>query len=799
MSQPSSGELSGKADLPEDLPADPFEQYLEQRDRGEVNTLEALQASELSGDLQDRIQLVGALEELAGLLGGETPGELPLLAQLGRFQELKLIGTGGLSRVYSAYDPRLDREVALKVLLPQRFDEAQAQDWMISEGRTLAQIQHPCVVEVFEVDETEDHPYIAMERVDGPTLQEVLEHLRGGPKPMELPPRVEVAQAAQRLTSVASRLRLALDLAEALASCHAKGVIHRDVKPGNVLLPASGKPKLIDFGLAHLEGSEASLGLTQRLVGTAGYVAPEQVDQDRSGSSVHSDQFSLGVILYELVTLQHPFHKESKAATMAAVSRAMPSAPRAVQSSVPGDVERIVMHALERDPGHRYPAIADLADDLRAFLEYRPISLRAPSLLRRAKLWATRNSRAVLVSSLTLLAVIVFLAASLWQSHYRQRAELSKGVASELEAIDTLSTPEQFIDVLKRNSERRSEAARLDRSVFQLGSGRATDAVLELEKSTARKINSVVAPLRAKKFGSFRLDQSYYQNQLLKQWGPVLWLERTTAAEVRVNDDLRNAGQTHFPKGTRLFKHIRHSEIFTRFEEVPVSKYLQPGVYRAYSPLESPDRPLETQPWGEAEFLVGLEEETTHIDPQPLNQRLADRMILVKGRTISTSRTGAGQPEYKVDDFLFLPDMITWEEFCAIMGNNSIARAETSLLQHSQESLSPHAPAIPTVAELAQFTLRTGCRIATPMEYVLADQAGLFGQETGHFITFHQQPDGNPSFLTARLDEARKIESEGKAWDSRSWIGGPYPEAAALNVAGFRLVRSVSPGSPGDL
>ena len=187
----------------------------------------------------------------------------------------------------------------------------------------------------------------------GPSLYETLEAMRALAEGDEVADERAVA-AARALETVPARCRFVATLARALQYCHEKGVIHRDVKPGNVLIEGA-TPKIIDFGLAHSETQEDSFGvITQRLIATAPYAAPEQVEQDRTGASAASDQFSLGIVLYELLTLVNPFQKETQSATLNAVARAEPPAPRKLNQAIPFDVELICRHALERLPADRY-------------------------------------------------------------------------------------------------------------------------------------------------------------------------------------------------------------------------------------------------------------------------------------------------------------------------------------------------------------------------------------------------------------------------------------------------------------
>ena len=177
------------------------------------------------------------------------------------------------------------------------------------------------MVKVHEVGETATHTYLAMELVTGPSLRAVIDELarraRGEPPSQ----KSDVANLAERLRPYSARIAVLRQLADALATCHDQGVLHRDIKPHNVLFDAQGAPKLIDFGLAHDKRADedSRIGLTQNLVGTAAYLAPEQVSDNETGANPRSDQFSLGIVAYELCALLNPFLKETQRATMAAI------------------------------------------------------------------------------------------------------------------------------------------------------------------------------------------------------------------------------------------------------------------------------------------------------------------------------------------------------------------------------------------------------------------------------------------------------------------------------------------------
>ncbi len=763
-----------------------FERYLEQRETGNGSVLDLLQDVEGDPDMQDRVNLVGALEQLSNLLGGAPEGELPDLERLGRFDDLRIIGEGGLARVFAGYDPLLARDVALKVLSPSGFDVAGARDWMLSEGRSLAKLEHPCVVEVFEVDEADGFPYIAMERVDGPTLQAVLDHLRRGDA--EGPASAEVLDRAQGLQSVAQRLQLALDLAEAIAECHSQGVIHRDVKPGNVLLPAGGRPKLIDFGLAHLEDGEGSIGLTQRLVGTPGYVAPEQVDEERTGSSPLSDQFSFGVVLYELITLVHPFRRETKDETMRAVSRANPAPLRKIKQTTPVDIERIVLHALARESQRRYPSMQDLAADLRAFLEYRAISLRAPSPLRRARLWAQRNSRAVLGSSITAAALLLVLLGSLWFRISSQVDGWESQFAKAADTVGQMTTPQELKEALKGNQDLRKRAEVIDSYVLRTLASPLLPRMEDLETNTSNRIRAQLQEEWDDPKGGSWQTQNYYKATVNAKWGPVLWLEESVCSWIRANDDYRQLGMVDLPAGSSLWRYVQESSALSMFEAVPLTGYPGPGVFRARTPLEGGG-------YGELEFLVtGLEVRRTYA-AQPVDTSIRQRMRPVKGRALDPSRIKTRDGSYVVEDFEILPDAITWADLEKHLGGQARQQIKKLIdrghLDLGEESLRMDSRAVITLEEAAEFARLVGCRIATPIEYALAIEQGVFdASEIAELASMHPALKSDMSYQTISTERLMQLMERKSMWTQPSWLSTPFPNDGRLDRVQFRLVLS---------
>ncbi|MBL8727922.1 MAG: protein kinase [Planctomycetes bacterium] len=314
---------------------------------------------------------------------------------LGDYRLGRIVGQGGTGRVHEARDRLLGRRVAVKVLLPDVADSATALVRFRREAQTLARLDHPEIVRVLGVGETGGRHWLAMEFVDGVSLAARIDQLAaaGG----------HTGDSLRHLVMAIARI------AQALHHAHEAGVVHRDVKPSNILLRSDGHPVLTDFGIARDRG-DPSLTNAGAVLGSPRYMSPEQVLHGGAACDRRSDVFSLGATLYECATLRPAFAGPSIAASLAAIVRDDPPDPRRLNRGVPADLAAIVMKALEKEPERRYATADAFAGDLRAFLDLREVTARAPSRMRRM---VRRMRRQPAVAGLALLAMIA-LAMSVW-------------------------------------------------------------------------------------------------------------------------------------------------------------------------------------------------------------------------------------------------------------------------------------------------------------------------------------------------------------------------------------------------
>ncbi|QDU65865.1 WD40 repeat domain-containing serine/threonine protein kinase [Engelhardtia mirabilis] len=367
-----------------------------------------------------REQLESVLEGSRQLVRSADPD------RIGPYRVLRRVGEGGMGIVYEAEQDSPRRRVALKVVKPLLATPSRMARFR-QEAELLGRLQHPGIAQVYELGTFDfghgPQPYFALELVDGSDL---------------------ATYVAEHRLSVRDRLALLVQVCEAVDHAHQRGVIHRDLKPENIMVDAEGRPKVLDFGVARAtEGSTVLTTLVTEegdLLGTIAYMAPEQLEGHIEEITPRTDVYSLGAVAFELLTGRPP-HELLGLPLAAAIQLALagdPPAPSTLRPELAGDVETVVVHALEKEPARRYASAAELAADLEAVLEDRPILARPPSRRYRALKFARRNRALVGGVTGTFLAILLGLATSLhlWGREREQRgllqlasAELRRGEA----------------------------------------------------------------------------------------------------------------------------------------------------------------------------------------------------------------------------------------------------------------------------------------------------------------------------------------------------------------------------------
>lgn len=314
----------------------------------------------------------------------------PEQAALPGYEMLGVLGRGGMGVVYKARQRALNRFVAIKMILAGAHAGPEELARFRREAATIARLHHPHIVQIYEIGEHNGQPFCALEYVEGGSLAR---KLGGMPQPAR--------PAAQLLET----------LARATYAAHQAGIIHRDLKPANVLLTADGTPKITDFGLAKQMDESTWRTHSDVIMGTPSYMAPEQAAGKRRDIGPHTDVYSLGAVLYELLTGRPPFLGATGMETLVQVRLQEPVPPRRLQPTVPRDLETICLKCLEKDRQRRYASALALAEDLHHFLGNEPIQARPVRVWERGLKWAKRRPVAAALAGVSSLAVLILVVA----------------------------------------------------------------------------------------------------------------------------------------------------------------------------------------------------------------------------------------------------------------------------------------------------------------------------------------------------------------------------------------------------
>lgn len=331
-------------------------------------------------ELRSALECLETLEQMAPASGSEGsldalthefPSSVTILpCDFGAYELLEEIGRGGMGVVYKARQKSLDRLVAIKMILASHLASAEHVRRFQVEARAAARLRHPNIVHIHEVGQAHGQHYFAMEYIEGRSLAERL---------------------AQGPLERSAAVRLVAQVARAVGHLHREGVVHRDLKPSNILLDAAEQPYVTDFGLAKVFAVAGDPTATGVVAGTPSYMAPEQAAGRNAEVGPASDIYSLGAILYELLTGQPVFREETPLDTLLQVLACEPVAPRRVNPKIPRPLELIVLKALARSPGERYTTAEALADDLERFLRGETLEARPPHVWQRLATWARRE------------------------------------------------------------------------------------------------------------------------------------------------------------------------------------------------------------------------------------------------------------------------------------------------------------------------------------------------------------------------------------------------------------------------
>ena len=555
--------------------------------------------------------------------------------QLGDFEILRQIGRGGMGVVYEALQISIHRKVALKVLPLASLVDPRALQRFKNEVAAIATLEHPHIVSVFSVGEERGIHFFAMQLIQGQSLAAVISELKSrtaqdqrlsgdailqavsniqnlesipSPQNLEAPNSSELTDfpetAAETVVAGGSHtvspeadqtyfqniVALTLQTADALQHAHDHGIVHRDIKPGNLLLDGQGNLFVTDFGLARIE-TGAGVTMTGDLLGTLRYMSPEQVAGNRTLIDHRTDIYSLGATLYELLTLQPMWSGNDRAQFIRQISLEEPAPPRSLNSSIPVDLETVVLRAINKNPQDRYQSALDLAEDLQRWLDHKPVLARRPTIVQRILKWSQRNPAimwatvAILVLTTIGSTVSAFLISNLAEKekhaknqsqqrlvHIEKNNKVLTGIFDDLD-VGSVKSGEKSLELVLSN--------RLVSAAKQL-EGEAIDdvlAVARMQDSLGQSLYNLGYPEEAASL--FEKAWDTFRTGLGEENKQALDTKSNFASALKATGDLENS--------TRLFEEIYPIHFANLGDDDPETMAVLANLAKCYHALGKPN------------------------------------------------------------------------------------------------------------------------------------------------------------------------------------------------------------------
>ncbi len=525
------------------------------------------------------------------------------LPEIPGYEVQGVVGTGGMGVVYRARHLKLNRLVAIKMVLLGAYARRDALECLLREAQNVAALQHPNIVQVYDVGEHNGIPYYAMELFEGGDLAQTLQ---GKPR---------AAQEAAELTRV---------LAGAVHAAHLRGIVHRDLKPGNILLTADETPKIGDFSLASRFERESGNMTSARQWGTPSYMAPEQAAGNSSSLQPTVDIYSLGAVLYELLTGRPPFSAETSDETRRQVMTEEPVPPARLNSRVPRDLQTICLKCLQKDPGRRYQSAANLADDLQRFTRGEPILARPIGVIERAIKWCRRRPATAVAIVISSMALAGAIAGGVWLNrieHARHTDELVRRESARTSIESSLAVLPQMV---KRRQW--TDATALLRSA-QRRLGETQSAELDVRLATAKEEFELARELDRLRQSFPEPSEAGYNYLPARDAYASVFRRVGIGSDVEVDIAARRIRES--PLREELLVALDHAALTEKFnaDDSELKRLLATGRTAAPSPWQ--DRFRDPATWRDLASLQRLVNEASTADPPaPSHQMVMVGLLL---------------------------------------------------------------------------------------------------------------------------------------------------------------------------